>query len=131
MGLMNPDEYTPYSPEPRNAEGVRVGNPKAKSVAIDFEPLLDYVLVREDKTPKTTPGGIVLPDELQTAPVEGMVVAAGPGQPQNGVFVDNKIKVGMWVRFGAWANTRVKIGDEEFNIMRESDIIGRVPSKSK
>lgn len=93
----------------------------------DFQPLLDYVVVRKDKGDEKSKGGIILTNPAD--PVEGRVVFAGPGNHQHGVFIKNRIEPGMWVRFGQWANNSVKIGDEVFLIMREEDIIGHRPAR--
>ena len=95
----------------------------------DFLPSLDYVLVRPQTPDAKTAGGIILPVAAEEKPVEGRALYAGPGVYQNGVFVENQVKPGMWVRFGEWASTAVRIGNETFIIMRESDIIGTRPSR--
>lgn len=120
---------------PLHPDQVRAG--KALELAkqqapIDFAPKLDYLLVRKSTEKKTTAGGIILPDAAQGPMCYGEVVAAGPGTWQNGTFVKNTVAIGEWVRFGEWVHNQqpeLEIGGEKLLLMRESDIIGSVPSK--
>lgn len=100
----------------------------------DYVPLLDYVLVRTSAGEERTAGGLIIPDQSKKDPVEGEVVAAGPGNHQNGVWIPNRVKVGMWVRFGQWAagkERQIKVGDGLYLLMREEDCILTRPSKFK
>lgn len=122
-------------------DGFKTGGVRARSVEaeeaddiFDYVPVLDYCLVAlETSAEKKTAGGIVLPEQVQKDPVEGRVVAAGPGNHQNGAFIPNRIAVGEWVRFGQWASEpsrRIKVAGKVYLLMREEDIIMKRPSKS-
>ncbi len=90
-----------------------------------FRPLQDRVLIRRlDQEEKTT-GGIIIPDTAKEKPMEGEVIAAGPGaRDENGELQPLDVKVGDRVLFGKWSGTEVKIDGEDLVIMKESDILG-------
>jgi len=90
-----------------------------------LRPLQDRVLIRRlDQDEKTT-GGIIIPDTAKEKPVEGEVIAAGPGaRDEKGELQPLDLKVGDRVLFGKWAGTEVKIDGEDLVIMKESDVLG-------
>jgi chaperonin GroES len=72
-------------------------------------------------------GGIIIPDTVKEKPMEGEVVAAGPGaRNENGIIVALEVKAGDRVLFGKWSGTEVKLDGEELLIMKESDLMGVV-----
>jgi len=90
-----------------------------------FRPLHDRVVVRRLKQDEKTAGGIIIPDTAQEKPMEGEIIAAGPGaRNETGALVALDVKVGDRVLFGKWSGTEVKIDGEELMIMKESDIMG-------
>jgi chaperonin GroES len=90
-----------------------------------FRPLHDRVVVRRVEQDSKTSGGIIIPDTAQEKPMEGEIIAAGPGaRNENGQLVPLDVKVGDRVLFGKWSGTEVKIDGEELMIMKESDIMG-------
>ena len=90
-----------------------------------FRPLHDRVLVRRIEAEEKTKGGIIIPDTAKEKPMEGEVVAAGPGaRNETGALVALEVKAGDRVLFGKWSGTEVKIDGEELLIMKESDILG-------
>ena len=92
-----------------------------------FRPLHDRVVVRRLNAEEKTTGGIIIPDTAKEKPMEGEVVAAGPGaRNEAGVLVSLDVKAGDRVLFGKWSGTEVKIDAEELLIMKESDILGIV-----
>ncbi|HHW29330.1 MAG TPA: co-chaperone GroES [Syntrophomonadaceae bacterium] len=89
-----------------------------------LKPLSDHVLVKPLSKEEKTEGGIYLPDTAKEKPQEGEVVAVGPGRMlDNGSRVAPEVKVGDKVIYAKYGGTEVKIGDEEYLIMRESDIL--------
>ena len=76
--------------------------------------------------PRRSPsGGIIIPDTAQEKPMEGEVVAAGPGaRNEQGQIVALEVKAGDRILFGKWSGTEVKLDGEELLIMKESDIMG-------
>ncbi|HHY40624.1 MAG TPA: co-chaperone GroES [Syntrophaceticus sp.] len=89
-----------------------------------LKPLSDHVLVKPLSKEEKTEGGIYLPDTAKEKPQEGEVIAVGPGRMlENGNRVAPEVKVGDKVIYAKYGGTEVKIGDEEYLIMRESDIL--------
>ena len=90
-----------------------------------FRPLHDRVVVRRLTAEEKTAGGIIIPDTAKEKPMEGEVVAAGPGaRNEQGQIVALDVKEGDRILFGKWSGTEVKIDGEELLIMKESDIMG-------
>jgi chaperonin GroES len=87
--------------------------------------LHDRVLVRRVESEERTKGGILIPDTAKEKPMEGEVVAAGPGaRSDDGKLQPMDVKAGDRVLFGKWSGTEVKLDGEELIIMKESDIMG-------
>jgi len=92
-----------------------------------FKPLHDRVLVRRVEQEAKTTGGIIIPDTAQEKPMEGEVIAVGPGaRGEDGKVHPLDVKAGDRVLFGKWSGSEVKIDGEELIIMKESDIMGLV-----
>ena len=90
-----------------------------------FRPLHDRVVIRRISAEEKTVGGIIIPDTAQEKPMEGEVVAAGPGaRNEQGQIVALEVKAGDRILFGKWSGTEVKLDGEELLIMKESDIMG-------
>ena len=90
-----------------------------------FRPLHDRVVVRRLEAEEKTAGGIIIPDTAQEKPMEGEIVAAGPGaRDETGKLVPLDVKEGDRILFGKWSGTEVKLDGEELLIMKESDIMG-------
>jgi chaperonin GroES len=87
-------------------------------------PLGDRVLVRRSEAEEKTAGGIVLPDTAKEKPKEGLVEAVGSGRMlDSGERVPLSVKKGDKVLFAGWAGNEVKVGDQEYLLMREEDIL--------
>lgn len=92
-----------------------------------FRPLHDRVVVRRLTSEEKTVGGIIIPDTAKEKPMEGEVIAVGPGaRNEQGQVVALDVKAGDRVLFGKWSGTEVKLDGEELLIMKESDIMGVV-----
>jgi chaperonin GroES len=90
-----------------------------------FHPLHDRVVIRRLSAEEKSKGGIIIPDTAQEKPMEGEVVAAGPGaRNEAGVLTPLDVKAGDRVLFGKWSGSEVKIDGEELVIMKESDLMG-------
>ena len=90
-----------------------------------FRPLHDRVLIRRVESEEKSAGGIIIPDTAKEKPMEGEVVAAGPGaRGEDGKLQPMELKAGDRVLFGKWSGTEVKLEGEEVIIMKESDIMG-------
>ena len=92
-----------------------------------FRPLHDRVLVKRVEAEEKTPGGIIIPDTAKEKPVEGEVLAVGPGaRDETGTVRPLDVKVGDHVLFGKWAGTEVIIDGQDRLILKEADILGVV-----
>jgi chaperonin GroES len=92
-----------------------------------FRPLHDRVVVRRIEAEEKSLGGIIIPDTAKEKPMEGEVVAVGPGaRNEQGQLVALDVRQGDRILFGKWSGTEVKIDGEELLIMKESDIMGIV-----
>ncbi len=90
-----------------------------------FRPLHDRVLLKPLEQDEKTAGGVIIPDTAQEKPMEGEVIAVGPGgRDDSGKIQTLDVKVGDRVLFGKWAGNEVKIDGEDLVIMKESDIMG-------
>ena len=96
-----------------------------------FRPLHDRVVVRRLDAEEKTAGGIIIPDTAKEKPMEGEVVAVGPGaRNDKGELVTPDVKAGDRILFGKWSGTEVKLDGEELLIMKESDIMGVIEGQA-
>jgi len=94
---------------------------------MNFRPLHDRVLVRRIAQEEKTRGGIIIPDTAKEKPMEGEVVAVGPGaRGEDGKLQPLDVKPGDRILFGKWSGSDIKIEGQELLIMKESDIMGIV-----
>jgi chaperonin GroES len=92
---------------------------------MNFRPLHDRVVVRRLTAEEKTAGGIIIPDTAKEKPMEGEVIAVGPGaRNEQGQLVPLDVKAGDRILFGKWSGTEVKLDGEELLIMKETDIMG-------
>lgn len=90
-----------------------------------FRPLHDRIVVRRINEEEQTSGGIIIPDTAKEKPSQGEVVAVGPGEwDDKGERIPLSVRVGDQILFGKWSGTEVKIDNEDFLIMKESDVMG-------
>ena len=90
---------------------------------INLKPLADRVIVRPMEAEEKTKGGIILPDTAKEKPIEGTIIAVGPGKiTEDGKQVKMEVKEGDKVLYGKYSGTEVTVEGEEYLIMRESDI---------
>jgi chaperonin GroES len=97
---------------------------------MNFRPLHDRVVVRRIEEDTKTAGGIIIPETAQEKPMQGEVVAVGPGARDDaGKLIAPDVKAGDQVLFGKWSGTEVKIDGNDLLIMKESDIMGVLEGK--
>jgi chaperonin GroES len=90
-----------------------------------FRPLHDRVVIQRVEEEEKTKGGIIIPDTAKEKPMEGKVIAVGPGaRGEDGKIHPLDVKKGDHVLFGKWSGTEVKLDGEELIIMKESDLMG-------
>ena len=92
-----------------------------------FRPLHDRVVVKRVEEETKTKGGLIIPDTAKEKPMQGEVLAIGPGaRNEKGDLIPLGVSVGDRVLFGKWSGTEVRIEDVEHVIVREEDILGIV-----
>ena len=90
-----------------------------------FRPLHDRVVVRRVEQAAKSAGGIIIPDTAKEKPMEGEIIAVGPGgRDEAGKLIPIDLKPGDRILFGKWSGTEVKLDGEDLLIMKESDIMG-------
>tara|TARA_B100000214_G_scaffold261883_1_gene193438 strand:+ start:84 stop:404 length:321 start_codon:yes stop_codon:yes gene_type:complete len=94
-------------------------------MGMNFRPLHDRVVVKRIDEEEKTAGGIIIPDTAKEKPMQGKIVAVGPGKrSDSGELSPLDVKAGDTVIFGKWSGTEVTIDGQDLLIMNESDIMG-------
>jgi len=97
---------------------------------MNFRPLHDRILIKRIEEAEAVKGGIIIPDTAKEKPQEGEVVAAGSGnRDKDGKVVALDVKAGDRILFGKYSGTEIKIGNEEFLILKEEEVLGVVEAK--
>ena len=92
-----------------------------------LSPMADRVVIRPIDEAKVTKGGIILPDTVQERPLEGEVVAAGPGQRlDNGKLLEMDLKTGDKVIYSKFAGTEITVDGEDVLIMAAGDVLAKI-----
>ena len=98
---------------------------------MSFRPLHDRVLIRRVEAEEKTAGGILIPDTAQEKPMEGEIVAVGPGaRGEDGKIQPLDVKAGDRVLFGKWSGTEIKLEGEDLIIMKKSDLMGIIDNSA-
>jgi chaperonin GroES len=93
----------------------------------NIQPLQDRVIVRRFESEEKTASGIIIPDTAKEKPMQGEVIAVGPGKVMdNGNVVKPTVKAGDKILFGKYSGTEVTVDGNDYLIMREDDIFGIV-----
>ena len=99
---------------------------------MNFRPLHDRVVVQRIESDEKTTGGIIIPDTAKEKPMEGKVLAVGPGvRDDDGKLCPLDVAVGDRVLFGKWSGTEVTLDGNDVMIMQESDIMGIIDPKMR
>jgi chaperonin GroES len=93
---------------------------------MNVRPLADRILVRRIEEKETVRGGIIIPDTAKEKPQQGEIIAVGPGRYEKNVRVPMEVKVGDKVLYGKYSGTEVTINNDQFLILRESDVLAIV-----
>ncbi len=91
-----------------------------------IKPLGDRVVVKAEPAEEKTAGGLIIPDTAKEKPQKGTIIAVGPGRVENGNKIDMTVKKGDTVLYGKYSGTEIALDEEEYLIMRETDILGIV-----
>ena len=98
-----------------------------KSAArVKISPLADRVVVKASEDAEQMRGGLYIPDTAKEKPQQGEIIAVGPGRYEKNVRVPMEVKVGDKVLYGKYSGTEVTINNEQYLILRESDVLAVV-----
>ena len=96
----------------------------ATSASTQIQPLADRIVVKALDESEQMRGGLYIPDTAKEKPQQGEVVAVGPGRmTDDGKRVDPEVKAGDKVLYGKYSGTEVTVADEQYLILRESDVL--------
>lgn len=91
-----------------------------------IKPLGDRVVIKPEEAEEQTESGLYIPDTAQEKPQRGAVTAVGPGRVENGNKIEMSVSEGDKVLYSKYAGTEITIDDEDYLIVRESDILGTI-----
>ena len=100
-------------------------------MAVVVTPLHDRILVKRVEEKETVKGGIIVPDTAKEKPQEGEVIAVGAGKLHEGKRIPLDVEVGDRVLFVKYSGTEIKIEDEDYLILREDDVLGKLAKVAK
>src|SRR6202521_879370 len=95
-------------------------------MAVNITPLHDRVIVKRIEEKESIKGGIIIPDSAKEKPMEGEIIAVGPGKREKGELHPLDVKVGDRVLFGKYSGTEIKIENEDLLILREEEILAKL-----
>lgn len=96
----------------------------ATAAATQIRPLADRIVIKPLEETEQMRGGLYIPDTAKEKPQQGEVVAVGPGKlTDEGKRVELEVKQGDRVMYGKYSGTEVSLGDEQYLILRESDVL--------
>jgi chaperonin GroES len=98
---------------------------KSKS-SVNMKPLGDRVVVRPLEETEEMRGGLYIPDTAKEKPLQGEIIAVGPGRFEKGARVPMELTVGQKVLYSKYAGTEVRVGNDELLIIKESDVLAIV-----
>ena len=93
---------------------------------MQLKPLGDRVVLKQQEAEEKTKSGIILPDSAKEKPQAAVVVSVGPGTEKNGKKTEMQVKPGDKVIYSRYAGTEVKLGDDEYLLVKQSDILAIV-----
>ena len=96
------------------------------AAGVKISPLADRVVVKASEDTEQMRGGLYIPDTAKEKPQQGEIIAAGPGKYEDGKLVPMSVKVGDKVLYGKYSGTEVTVDNEQYLILRESDVLAIV-----
>jgi chaperonin GroES len=99
---------------------------------MDLQPLGDRLIVEVLEEEETTTSGIVLPDTAKEKPQRGRVLAVGPGsRDEDGEYIQMDLAEGDEIVFSKYGGTEIRLGNDDYLILRESDVLAKVVSGAR
>jgi len=100
--------------------------PTATRTKLKVFPLADRVAIRPMEETAQMKGGLYIPDTAKEKPIQGEVIAVGPGRAEKGERVPMELKVGDRVVYGKYSGTQVELEGEEIILIKEADVIAKL-----
>ncbi len=101
----------------------------ATAASTQIQPLADRVVVKPLEETEQMRGGLYIPDTAKEKPQQGEVIAVGPGKmTDDGKRVPSELKAGDRILYGKYSGTEVSVGDDQYLILRESDVLAVIKS---
>ena len=100
--------------------------PTATKTKLKVFPLADRVAIRPMEETAQMKGGLYIPDTAKEKPIQGEVIAVGPGRAEKGDRVPMELKVGDRVVYGKYSGTQVELEGEEIILIKEADVIAKL-----
>jgi chaperonin GroES len=98
---------------------------------MNFRPLHDRMLIKRIEEKESVKGGIIIPDTAKEKPQEGEVVAVGHGKKtEEGKVIALDVKAGDRILFGKYSGAEIKLGGQEYLILREEEVLGIIEAKA-
>ena len=98
---------------------------------MNFRPLHDRILIKRIEEKESVKGGIIIPDTAKEKPQEGEVVAVGHGKKsEEGNVIALDVKAGDRILFGKYSGAEIKLGGQEYLILREEEVLGIIEAKA-
>src|SRR5207302_2646326 len=107
-------------------EGWHMATATAAKAKLKVYPLADRVAIRPMEETETMKGGLYIPDTAKEKPIQGEVIAVGPGRREKGDVVPMELKVGDRVVYGKYSGTQVELEGEEIILIKEADVIAKL-----
>ena len=98
----------------------------ATKTKLNVFPLADRVAIRPLEETEEMRGGLYIPDTAKEKPIQGRVIAVGPGRLEKGQRVPMELKVGDRVIYGKYTGSQVELQDEEIILIKEADVIAKL-----
>jgi len=92
----------------------------------NIKPLSDRVVVKATDEAEQMRGGLYIPDTAKEKPIQGEVIAVGPGRREKGETIPMELKVGDRVVYGKYSGTQVELDNEEIILIKEADVIAKL-----
>jgi chaperonin GroES len=100
-------------------------------MAVNITPLHDRVVVKRIEEKESVRGGIIIPDTAKEKPQEGEVVSVGAGKREKGERIPLDVAPGDRILFGKYSGTEIRLDDQEYLILREDEILGKLGGAAK
>ncbi len=113
---------------PRNVPSTHTGSTMATATKTRLKifPLADRVAIRPLEETEEMKGGLYIPDTAKEKPIQGEVIAVGPGRMERGQRVPMELKVSDRVVYGKYTGSQVELDEEEIILIKESDVIAKL-----